>query len=170
MTPYVALLRGVSPLNAKMPELKKAFELAGFKEVRTVLASGNVLFSARPASLAALERRAEAAQQKRLGRSFVTIVRPVEALRELLGSDPYRAFPLKPASKRVVTFFRSRPTATVDLPIERDGARILALKGTELYSAYVAGPQGPVFMSLIEGTFGKELTTRTWETVEKLAR
>lgn len=44
MPRYAAFLRGVSPMNAKMPELKKAFEAAGFLEVKTVLSSGNVVF------------------------------------------------------------------------------------------------------------------------------
>src|SRR5258707_3906639 len=44
---YAAFLRGVMPTNAKMPDLKRAFEAAGFTDVRTVLASGNVVFSAR---------------------------------------------------------------------------------------------------------------------------
>ena len=44
------------------------------------------------------------------------------------------------------------------------------MHGKELFSAYVATPKGPVFMTLIERTFGKELTTRTWDTVAKVAR
>ena len=49
------------PTNAKMPELKKAFESAGFTDVKTVLSSGNVVFSARDASETSLQRKAEAA-------------------------------------------------------------------------------------------------------------
>jgi len=30
MRRYAAFLRGVSPMNAKMPELKRCFEAAGF--------------------------------------------------------------------------------------------------------------------------------------------
>ena len=41
-------------MNAKMPELKRAFENAGFTNVKTVLASGNVVFDARAASDLAL--------------------------------------------------------------------------------------------------------------------
>jgi len=41
---YAAFLRGVMPTNRKMPELKRCFEVAGFTEVKTVLASGNVVF------------------------------------------------------------------------------------------------------------------------------
>ena len=55
---YVAFLRGVSPMNAKMPALKSCFEAEGFSGVRTLLSSGNVVFNARSLSLATLERRA----------------------------------------------------------------------------------------------------------------
>ncbi len=42
MPRYAAFLRGVGPMNAKMPELKQVFEAAGFTDVKTILASGNV--------------------------------------------------------------------------------------------------------------------------------
>ncbi len=170
MPRYAALLRGVSPMNAKMSELKQAFESAGFTEVKTVLSSGNVVFDARRASVSALERRAETAMRDRLGQAFLTIVRPIDVLREMLASDPYRPFSLDPSAKRIVTFLRDEPAATVTLPFERDGARLLALDGGELFSAYLPSPKGPVFMALIERTFGKELTTRTWDTVARVAR
>ena len=76
MPRYVAFLRGVSPQNAKMPELKRCFEGAGFSDVRTLLSSGNVAFTSRTSSPEALERRAEKAIESELGRSFGTIVRP----------------------------------------------------------------------------------------------
>jgi uncharacterized protein (DUF1697 family) len=170
MKRYVAFLRGVMPTNAKMPELKRAFELAGFEDVKTVLASGNVVFSAPAATEAALERKCEAAMQKHLGRTFFTIVRPVEALRALLASDPYKSFRLKPGSKRVVTFLRARPKRAPKLPVEEDDARILCLKGREAFTVYTRTPRGPVFMKLIERTLGTDVTTRTLETVAKVAR
>jgi hypothetical protein len=58
----------------------------------------------------------------------------------------------------------------VTLPLEQDGARLLAVDGRELFSAYMPSPKGPVFMALIERTFGKALTTRTWDTVARVAR
>ncbi len=54
--------------------------------------------------------------------------------------------------------------------MELDGARILAVQGREAFTAYVPSPKGPVFMTLIEKTFGKDVTTRTWDTVAKVAR
>ena len=157
-------------MNAKMPDLKQAFLAAGFSDVATVLSSGNVVFTAHAASVSGLQRKAEAAMQDHLGRTFLTIVRPIDALRELLASDPYRAFRLKPAAKRIVTFLQRPPHTRIALPVELEGARILAMRGSEIFSAYLPTPKGPVFMTLIEKTFGKEQTTRTWDTVAKVAR
>jgi uncharacterized protein (DUF1697 family) len=166
---YVAFLRGVSPMNANMLALKSCFEAGGFSDVRTLLSSGNVVFNARSASLGALERRAEKAMQSQLGRSFGTIVRSAEYLQELVESDPFAEFNLAPAAKRVVTFLRGPADATLKLPIEQDGASILKLNGSEVLAAYVPGPKGPVFMSLLERTFGTSITTRTLDTVRKCA-
>ena len=49
MTRYAAFLRGVNVggVNLKMAEVAKAFEDAGFTNVRTILASGNVLLESR---------------------------------------------------------------------------------------------------------------------------
>ena len=167
---YAAFLRGVSPMNAKMPELKRCFEAAGFTDVMTVLGSGNVVFSAGRGSPATLAKRAEAAMEAHLGRSFPVIVRGIDALRELIASDPFRSFRLPPGAKRVVTFLGRPPASELTLPIELDGARILEQRASEVLSAYVPSPRGPAFMVLIEKTFGKGVTTRTWDTLLKVAR
>ena len=170
MPRYAAFLRGVMPTNCKMADLKQAFEAAAFTDVKTVLTSGNVVFSARNAAEAALERKAEAAMFDRLGKAFFTIVRPIDGLRELLASDPYKKFGVSPDAKRIVTFLRDAPKVKLKLPIEADGTRLLTMKGREIFSAYLPSPKGPVFMSMIEKAFGKEQTTRTWDTITKVVR
>ena len=167
---YVAFLRGVSPMNCKMPELKRAFELAGFGDVKTLLSSGNVVFGARPTTEEALAKKAEAAMKKHLGNAFFAFIRSVDSLRELLESDPYASFNAKPGAKRVVTFLQERPKAKLKLPLELDGARILCVKDREVFSDYVVNDKGPVFMTLLQKTFGKDITTRTWQTIEKASK
>ena len=171
MPRYAAFLRGVSPLNARMPDLKRAFERAGFSEVATLRSSGNVLFSAPRAARATLERRAEAAMAGELEKSFLTIIRSIDELRRLLESNPFGRFRLRPSEKRVITFLRDPPAGPVRFPIRMGGARILGQAGSEVFTSYVtATPAGPDFMRLIEKTFGKAQTTRTWETVSLAAR
>lgn len=168
MPRYVAFLRGVSPMNAKMPELKRAFETAGFGNVKTVLSSGNVVFDARKASVETLQRKAEKAMEAELDRGFLTIVRSVQDLQQMLEADPYARLRLPAAAKRVVTFLREDPPPS-NLPAQVQGARILGVQGREVFTAYVPQANSPVFMNLIEKTFGKDVTTRTWDTVRKCA-
>ena len=169
MPRYVAFLRGVSPMNAKMADLRRCLESAGFTNVKTVLSSGNLVFDARAKSDTAIARDVEAAMAKHLGRAFSTIVRSSSHLRDLIEADPFSAFRLAPAAKRVVTFLRDPHTARLSLPVESDGARILAVKGLEVFTAYLPSSRGAVFMTLIEKTFGTNVTTRTWDTVRKCA-
>ncbi len=156
-------------MNARMPDLKRCFEAAGFSEVRTILSSGNVAFNARAASLDALARRAQDAMARELERGFGTFVRPAGHLQALLASDPFRGFDMPAKAKLVVTFLRRAPDQALGLPIERGGASILAVRAAEAFACYVRGEKGPVFMRLLEQTFGSDITTRTIDTVRKCA-
>ncbi|HEX6243892.1 MAG TPA: DUF1697 domain-containing protein [Polyangiales bacterium] len=171
MKRYAAFLRGVSPMNAKMPELVRAFEAAGFTDVKTIVSSGNVNFGSNRRSIEKLAASAEAAMQKLLKRSFLTFVRELSELERMLDADPFKTFKLPPKSKRIVTFLRSAPKAPPKLPIDMENARLLLLRDDVAFGAYVPDPKtGPVFMTLIERTFGKEVTTRTWDTVAKVVK
>jgi uncharacterized protein (DUF1697 family) len=169
MPRFVAFLRGVSPMNAKMPALKASFESAGFTQVRTVLASGNVVFDTAETAEAVIARRAEAAMGRELGRAFFTIVRPVARLREMLSDPPFESHGIPPHAKRVVSFLRSAQAPRVPLPLAQDMASVFLCTGREVFTAYVPTGDGPVFMNLIERAFGTEITTRTWDTVARCA-
>jgi uncharacterized protein (DUF1697 family) len=167
-TRYAAFLRGISPMNATMSGLRGAFEAAGFDDVSTVIASGNVVLAARKAAHRTLERRAERAMDEALGRSFLTIVRSIAELQEMLDDDPFARFRLRPKEKLVVTFLREPTKAKLKLPFVKDGARVLAATPTEVYTAYVMGPRGGEFMRVLEEAYGEEITTRSWDTVMKV--
>lgn len=156
-------------MNCQMADLKRALEKAGFTNVVTVLSSGNAVFDAKAARGEKLEAQVEAATRAHLGREFATIVRPVASLQALLETDPFKPFKPGPGDKRVVSFLKRRAKPAVKLPLERDGARVLAVSGTEVFTVYERSEEGPVFMQLIEKAFGKDVTTRTWDTVKKVA-
>jgi len=90
-------------------------------------------------------------------------------LQGLIESEPFAEFGLPPTAKRVVTFLRTDEAPALQLPIERNDASVLKVIGGEVLCAYVPGPNGPAFMALLERTFGKDITTRTLETVRKCA-
>lgn len=154
-------------MNLKMSDLKRSVEEAGFTEVKTLLSSGNVVFDARRGTEASVRRAVEAGLVAVTGKAFSAFVRTTEELRAFIESDPYSGHRLDPKAKRVVTFLRVPPSNPPRLPISAHEASMLELRGRELLSAYVPGPKGPVFMNLIERTFGSDVTTRTWDTVRK---
>jgi uncharacterized protein (DUF1697 family) len=162
---YGAFLRGVSPMNAKMSALRKALEEAGFENVKTILASGNVSFVG---SAAGLQRKVDAAIETALKRPCLTIVRPLAELQALIDADPYKKLKLAANAKRIVTFLSEKPAKKLKLPIVEQHAGIYAMNGLEIFSAYVPQPGNPFFMVLLERTYGKEITTRTWDTVKKV--
>ena len=170
MPRYAALLRGVSPTNAKMPEIAACFESAGFTDVKTVLSSGNVVFSAGRGSEASLANAIEKAMTKRLGRAFLTIVRSIEDLQALLDTNPFADLRPPSAAKRVVTFLREDTKPAGPLPIECEGAKIWCVRGREAFTSYTPTPLGPVFMDMINRTFGDCQTTRTWDTIAKVVK
>src|ERR1051325_5674190 len=97
--------------------------------------------------------------EKHLGRRFLTIVRSLDALEEIVAADPYRRFTQAPDAKRVVTFLRDAPSQMPRLPVETDGARLLCAKGGDVFGDYVPSPRGPVFMTLILKQLGEDVTT-----------
>jgi uncharacterized protein (DUF1697 family) len=157
-------------MNCKMPDLKQALENAGFTDVKTVISSGNAVFTARKTPEASLQKKCEAAFEEHMGRSFLTIVRSIDDLQDILTTDPYRKFNRPANAKRDVTFLREPLRTKPKLPVELRGAQICSIADRVVFSFHVPQEMDPAFMVLIEKTFGKEVTTRTWETVERIVK
>ena len=170
MPKYAALLRGVMPTNCKMAELKKALEAAGFTDVKTVISSGNAVFSTRKAPEKSIARKAEAAMQKVMGRSFMTIVRSIDDLQAVLDRDYFATVKLPPNAKRNVTFLSEPPKGKPKFPVSLKGGSIVGMEGDVSYTYYVPGLADPSFMTLIDKTFDRNCTTRTWETVGRIVK
>ncbi len=92
MTGYAAFLRGVNVggVNLKMADVADALTEAGFTEVRTILASGNILLESR-AGADAVRAKAESALRKRFGYDAWVLVYPLETVRAILDGYPFEA-------------------------------------------------------------------------------
>jgi len=150
-----------------MAKLNACLQKAGFDDVKTVLSSGNAVFSGSEKSVPALESRIERLLKQATGRDFHTIIRTRTELEALLRADPFSRHKLAEGAKRVVSFSRQALKLPKGFELTRGEARILEVKDREAFTAYVPGTEGPVFMELLADAFGKEVTTRTWDTVLK---
>jgi uncharacterized protein (DUF1697 family) len=124
-----------------------------------------------------LEQRVEDALAVDLGLASRTIIRAHPELRALLDSDPFPGLTHGRGTYLTVTFLKvaapaPAPDAVDDQPDprtrvvrhDRDARAVLAVTDN-------SDPGGtPDFMTWLEKAYGKDVTTRTWLTVQRVVR
>jgi uncharacterized protein (DUF1697 family) len=91
MTAFVAFLRGVNlgKRQMKMAELRACCEAMGLRNVKTILASGNVRFETHGTS--GLRTRLEEALAERFRYPVKVVLRSVDEIEAMIASDPFGA-------------------------------------------------------------------------------
>ena len=88
---YIALLRGINisgKNKVSMAELKTGFEKLGFKEVKTYLNSGNVIFSGDECGAKEFADRIEVMIKNQFGLDIPVFVISIEVLEDILQNAP----------------------------------------------------------------------------------
>lgn len=159
-----------------METLRNVMEKSGYTEVTTLLASGNVIFSTSEYS-EGLGKKLELLLKKEFGFEIPVILRTKEEIENLIKQDPFKGIPVTKETRLYVTF-RShekseRKEGSLQIPYVTDDGnfRILSASETEICSVLiVTSGRGTVdLMGIIEKEYGKNVTTRNWNTVEKIA-
>ncbi len=107
MTAFIALLRAVNVGGTgklSMPDLKALCEKAGFRNVRTYIASGNVVFDA-AGEEAAIKAKLEEALKDHMGKSVGVLVRTGPEMAAVLAANPFAVA----APNRVMAIFLDKP-------------------------------------------------------------
>lgn len=170
MTHYIALLRGIGPGNPNMQnaKLRSVFEALGFTNVRSVISSGNILFESSHGSIEKLERDIEAAFPEILGFTTTVIIRSKEEIQALLDKAPFEGISHSPATSLNVTFLRHTPAPHTQPP---QGAHytVIAIYQREVCAIIdTTQAKTPDYMRKAEKIYGKQITTRTWKTLERI--
>jgi uncharacterized protein (DUF1697 family) len=168
MTKYVALLRGIGPLNPNMrnEKLRSVFENLGFANVKTVISSGNVIFESDNSDAAAIEQQLETAWPIQLGFRSSTIVRTSEQLHDIIAADFFKGYQHDKKTYLTVTFLKHKKPITKWIG---RGYKIIAADSYTIYAVVdLSAAKTPDLMLRLEKLVGKEITTRTWKTVERL--
>lgn len=173
---YVAFLRGINVGGntlIKMEDLRKAFESYGYGNVKTVMASGNVLFDAPRETTMALSKNIATKLQETFGREILAIVRSIDDLLEIEARQPFKDMEVTPKTRLFVTFVSENiKRRDISIPSIHEGFRILNISdGTICSILYEQQGKGAVdLMSAIEKEFGQKVTTRSWNTITRLLK
>ena len=164
MTKYVALLRKVNVGGnnlVKMDALRRVFEEAGLKNVRTFQQAGNVVF----------ETAAKKLPFKSLNTDLKGITFSVDELKKITKHNPFKNIERGDAMLCVVFLF-DKPALIPKLPLKSatDNLELIAVKDRAAFvvarrkkSGWFGFPN-----NFVEKQLGVTATTRQWSTVKKL--
>jgi uncharacterized protein (DUF1697 family) len=161
---YVALLRAVNVGGTgKLPmsELRAMCEALGFTNVRTYIASGNVVFESRLAA-ASVKKQLEKSLDTYAGKPVGVVVRTAAEMAAVLANNPFAD---APPERTVACFLDAAPAADAIDTISGQATEQLALGKREIYVYY---PDG-IGRSKFKIAAAKNGTARNMNTVATLA-
>ena len=172
MATFVALIRGINVGKAKriaMGELRTLVEKLGFGDVRTLLNSGNVIFTSPRASPVDAAKRIEKAIAERTGVSARVMVVTAEEIAAAVAENPLLKVADNPSRLLVAVLGDPADRAKLKpLLKENWGQEKLAL-GTRV--AYLWCADGIIDSKLapaVSKAINHSLTARNWATMLKL--
>lgn len=173
MAKYVALLRGIAPMNPNMKneKLRSVFEDLGFDNVQTVISSGNVLFESDSKNILDLEKKIEEAWPKKLGFASTTIIRSYDQIKDLVEKNPFKDIPDDKNLYLNVTFLKNEPKTKLEYPyepVDKSWKLLGIYDGTICSFTDLSKTRTPDLYLELEKLFTKEITTRTWKTINRV--
>jgi uncharacterized protein (DUF1697 family) len=168
---WVALLRGINVGRNKrvaMADLRRLLESLGCRDVRTLLQSGNAVFTGGRGGATARQRQIASRIDSELGLDVKVLVRTADQLAAVAEKNPFAARGVGPKELHVA-FLSTAPAAKKLAGLEPEqftpdefevGDRVLYLR----LPNGIAGSRLPDW----ERTLGLTVTVRNWNTVTKL--
>ena len=164
---WIALLRGVNVGGHRklpMAELRDALEEIGYQEVKTLLASGNLVFEAK-GKAASIEAKLEADLKKAFGLTTEVMVRDPKEWAAIIEANPFLKEAKKDPSHLVVVALKAKPPAdAVKALASYEGPELVKVHQREAYVFY-GDRMADSKLNLSKLGSG---TARNWNTVLKL--
>jgi uncharacterized protein (DUF1697 family) len=170
---WAAMLRGINLGKRQLAkgELIAAAESLGYTQVRTLLASGNLVFEAGDAPREAIERGLHEAVERLYGLNSEVFARNLADLEEVIAANPFPEAAQARPSWLIVTFHHEPfPPALLEAVASgHDGPERLAAIGRELFADYPEGVGNSKLEPITRKLKFPHGTGRNWNTVTKLA-
>jgi uncharacterized protein (DUF1697 family) len=170
----IALLRAINVggHSVAMERLRGLFTELGHKNVRTLIASGNVVFDAGSKKAATLESAIEKHLKASLGYEVSTFVRTPDEIDGVIGHEPFPRATIDRAHALWIAFLKEAPGADAvrKLNALRCATDDFHVYGREIYwLRRVTSTDSKIAGSHLERALGAPLTARNITTVTKLA-
>jgi uncharacterized protein (DUF1697 family) len=175
MIEYVAFLRGINVGGKKlikMEALSRVFERSGFKNVRTFIQSGNVIFDAAEANTELLTNKIEKKILKSFGEDVTVVLQTVAELEKIVRRNPFKKVKPDADVMMFVVFLSTEPNSRPKLPLisATENLEVFAIKDRAAFILCHRKKNGWFGFpnNFIEKQLGVSATTRNWTTVRKI--
>ncbi len=169
---HVAFLRGINVGKAKrvvMADLRVLIEGLGYGDVRTLLNSGNAVFSATSATASNAAARIEEALAKTLGVSARVTTLTAPELAAIVVENPLLEIADNPSRFLVAVLNDPIDRARLEPLLEQDwGGDALAIGSRVAYVWCAGGILESRLLKAVERALGGAVTSRNWATILKL--
>jgi uncharacterized protein (DUF1697 family) len=172
MNTYIAFLRGINVGGNNilpMKELSKVLEDLGLENVKTYLASGNVVFQSEMTDLAGLSGDIKAAIGRSHGFTPQILIRSAQELRQAIATNPFPEGESEPKTLHAY-FLESVPTSPdlAQLDSVKSASERYKLVDTVFYLYAPDGIGRSKMATSVEKALGVPATARNWRTVDKV--
>jgi len=176
METYISMLRGINvgrTKRVKMDELKEIYNSLNFKDVKTYIQSGNVIFQFENIDTTELKIKIENKLRESLGFDVVVVIRTKEELKKIINENPLKK---EDITHTYITFLSNTPSEklfneikiNIDSKIKSTNDKIIIYPK----EVYLFLPDGYGRTKLNNNFFEKELkvtsTTRNLKSAKKL--
>lgn len=173
MTEVAIFLRGINVSGYRkvpMADLKLLLSSMGYKKVRTWLNSGNAMFLCEDQNLADLEARLAKSLELKFGFSIPVMAIPLDLLLELIRRSPFENQPYGKDIRHYVSFLQYLPTEWLKpWSTDDDAFKVIEVREKMVFSVLdLSKKQTTQGMDLLEIRYGKQITTRNWNTILRI--
>jgi uncharacterized protein (DUF1697 family) len=174
MPAYAVLLRGVnlgSHNRVAMPTLRAALTDAGYDDVQTYVASGNIVLRTAKSESAVL-KDVRAVIKATFFLDIPATARTAAQLKKVVAANPFVKRADDAGKQLHVAFLNAKPSAAKVKAIDphRDDPDELEIIGREVFAWCPNGFGRSKVLNGIEKALGVEATVRNWRTVNELLR
>ncbi len=174
MKTYITILRGINVSGhkmIKMEALRKMFEALNFKNVKTYIQSGNVVFQSKETNSDKLEKKIAKKIQEEFGFEVPVMVKELYEIKTVLKNNPFINKRKEDITKLHVTFLSGEPEMEAIDKIKEEqyipDEFILAGKNIYLFCLNGYG-NTKLNNNFFENKLKVVATTRNWKTVNEL--
>ena len=171
MKRMAALIRGINVGKAKrvgMAELRAAIESLGYTDVKTLLNSGNAVFSSR-VSTAVAAAKIQGVIEKQLGVKARVTVLDASEVAEIMRRNPLEKVASNPSRYLIAVLMDPADASKIKKLANQDWGTDCIAIGKR--AAYIWCPNGFLESELADTmlrSLGNAVTTRNWTTMSKL--